>query len=158
MNISLDLDGVICQWKHIPKEDRTKENYDRLPLVKGAYKGILELLRIIDGPTVPIGWVNVITARHYRGAQNHVNSWLLDKKIFIDEKIVGIPTSEKWRVMQALDVDIHVDDYIRAFTNVPPHIITILFRGDHNKDQDWPITVKDWPELVQKIKEISNER
>lgn len=150
MNISLDLDGVICQWKDL--EDRTLENYDQLPPILGAHEGILDL-------HLMLGYVSIVTARHYRGAFNHVLDWFDKNKLpAFNELIAGIPTSEKWRVMQALNADIHVDDNIRAFEKVPPYITCILFRGDHNKDQDWSITVSSWPELVEKIKEIENGR
>jgi 5'(3')-deoxyribonucleotidase len=156
VNISLDLDGVICQAPKVPleKEKQTWVNYDRLAPVPGAKEGIAELS--IEH------WLTVITARHYRGAQEHVEEWLEDYQLIADpisfKVVAGIATHEKWRVIQALETDIHVDDYVKSFTNVPSSIITILFKGDHNRDQDWPLTVSSWPELVTKIKEMRNEQ
>ena len=164
MNISLDLDGVICQWQHLEKVDRTLENYDRFPPIEGAREGIRELDT----------WKNdlhLITARHYRGAFNHVYDWLY-RNGFNEAnmlQVVGIPTPEKWRVMQALEIDVHVDDNIRAFTKVPVEVTPIFFIGDHNKYQlntevisvsilERIRIVSSWPELVAKIKEINYGR
>lgn len=146
MTIALDLDGVIVEWADIPKEQRCREAYDKLPPIAGAINGLNKLC-----------WgheVFIITARHYPGAFVHILNWLI-REAGLDWQdctlIAGVPTSSKWRVYQAIDADIAVDDNPRAFEKLPPRTLGILFHNPLNQGQ-WPLEVSNWQELMENIK------
>lgn len=148
LNIGLDLDGVICKWVDILPYNRTQENYDKLPIIEEVCKNICAIWNMGNNLTI-------ITARHYLNARNHVYDWLdrvLPNTISYDV-IVGIPTSYKWRVLQSINADIHIDDNIRAFNRLPKNIIPILFCGTHNTHLSWEgLKVNNWSEVVTMIK------
>jgi hypothetical protein len=154
LNIGLDFDGVICEWRDIPKKERTLENYDKIPLMKEA-EDIREIWDVGNDLTI-------ITARHYPNARNHVYDWL-DRELpnilthtgdgECVDVIAGVPTIDKWRVLQAIGVDIYIDDNTRAIYCLPKSITPILFRGTHNAHLPWDgLEVNNWPELVTMIK------
>jgi len=153
LNIGLDLDGVICEWKYLPKVDRIKENYDNLEMIIGAKWGLQELAVYNN--------ITIITARHYLGAYNHIVDWMFSKfpEFNAFDLVAGIPTSEKWRVIQAMDIDVHVDDNTRAFQRLPLHVSSILFRGSQNEDQEWDgFEVHSWPELTKAIETLKERK
>lgn len=141
MNIGLDMDGVIMEYADIPKEQRCLEEYQKVPIIAAAVIGIFELHKHHD--------IYVISARQYPHAFAHMKSIL--RPFPIVEMVCGIPTSEKWRVLQALDIDVHVDDNVRALEKLPSNIMGILFTNPINQDSLWPNRVNSWSELIEMI-------
>jgi len=113
LRIGLDIDGVIAEYKEIAPEDRTTATYNKLKPVSPEVMATFAALAMCCE-------VFLISSRRYPEAQMHTLKWLKDwlpewAKGVRFELLTDVAPKDKWMVVEALKLDVLVDDNEEVF-------------------------------------------